>query len=249
MTLGKVGVLAAGYGVAATVGASIEDAKKFQTEVARFAAMGFGDKITDQATKFAKGMDIMGMSYTENMALIREATVVTGSPETAMMMAPALGKFQAGITAYMGQEQGEKASRMMLDLYKTAELRGHAMNPVQLQEELDAAAKVYISTGGLVQPRDLFNFIKTGGVAAKGLSTEAFYFRNCTACRSWRFPLRHVPHEQFPEFGDGARHASGHQEPHGHGAARFEHGRLRQGERGRKRGKAWRSGRCHQDDE
>lgn len=204
MTFAKVGVMAAGYGTFEVFKSSIDQARKFQNEVLRFQAMGFGDQATDQAVKFAKAMDVMGMSYTDNMALIREASVVTGSFETALKVAPELAKFQAGLTAYMGESHGEKAAGMMLALYKTAELRGHAMDPAQLHEELDAAMKIYISTGGMVTPRELFNFIKTGGVAAKKAFDRSLLFSGSSRdAGNGRQSGRYVSDERLPEPCDG----------------------------------------------
>lgn len=188
MTLAKIAVVGAGIAFAVVVKDSIEEARKFESEVARFAAMGFGDKITQQAVKFAKGLDIMGQSYTDIMKLIREATAVTGDPETGMQLAARAAKMESALQAYMEPDKASQAASMMLDVFKTTELRGDVLdrktgkfNAAKVGQDFDATTQVYISTGGMVTPQQLFNFIKTGGVAAKGLSAEAFYFQESHA--------------------------------------------------------------------
>lgn len=158
--------------------APLEEAKKFQTEVAKFSALGFGDKTTEEAVKFAKGMNIMGMSARESMAMLREATVITGDLHHAMEASPFLAKMKSAVTSYMGGEHGAQSERMTMDLLKTAELRGALKDPETFKRVVDFATKAYIASGGLVKPSDLLGAIKTGGVAAKSLSDEAFFFQS-----------------------------------------------------------------------
>lgn len=178
--MGLIGGAMAGAGAfgLSLFAAPLEEAKKFQSEVAKFSALGLGDKATQEAVKFAKGMDIMGMSARDNMSLLREATVITGDMHHAMEAAPFLAKMKSAVTSYMGEEKGAGAERMVMDLLKTAELRGALKDPETFHRTVDFATKAYIASGGLVKPGDLLGAIKTGGVAAKGLSDEAFFFQS-----------------------------------------------------------------------
>src|SRR5579871_2412809 len=60
-------LLGAGIGTLSLFKGPIEEAKAFQNEFTRFAALGLGDKVNDQAAKFAQGMQVMGQSATDNM--------------------------------------------------------------------------------------------------------------------------------------------------------------------------------------
>src|SRR3569623_180910 len=69
-SLGFAGKLAlvgtAVAGVSAVIAASVDEARKFQIEATKFASLGFGDAINQQAQTFANGMNTLGTSATEN---------------------------------------------------------------------------------------------------------------------------------------------------------------------------------------
>src|SRR5690242_1711009 len=76
-TLGLIAAGALAIGAAFKLaGAALDEAKKFQTESARFASLGFGEQINQQAVQFASGMKTIGTSARENMALVSDAMAV-----------------------------------------------------------------------------------------------------------------------------------------------------------------------------
>jgi hypothetical protein len=157
--------------------APLEEAAAYQKEVAKLATMGVGNSALKDAMKFADGMNIMGQSARDNLKLIREAYAVTGDMHHAEMLAPQLARMKFGIDTLMGEGHGSGAHTMMMDLLKTAELRGAANDPATFARMTNMAMKAYVASGGTVAPRDFLQAMKTGGVAAKGLSDEAFFFQ------------------------------------------------------------------------
>ena len=158
----------------------LEAAKEYQTEVTRFKALGLGDHITSEADKVARGMNIMGASSVESMKMLKEATTITGSFEHAKEVTPTLLKMKFGIESVMAGH-GEKFDSQIQGVLKTAELRGALidkstghMSMEKFTAAVDAMTKAYVASGGLVKPSDYLQAIKTGGVATKTMSDDAF---------------------------------------------------------------------------
>lgn len=180
--LGGVAIGAGAFGLMA-LKAPLEEAKRFQTEVARFSALGLGDQVTNQAIQFAKGMDVMGQSARDNLKLLREATSIMGDFGHAREAAPLLSKMKFGLESVMGDGSGSKFEGMFQAAIKTTELRGALVNRAtgqidigKFSNALNMMTQAYVASGGLVKPQDYLAAIKTGGVSTKLMSDEAFYF-------------------------------------------------------------------------
>lgn len=166
----------------------IEEAERYQNIMGRLAAQGVGDIALSQADKFAKAHDIIGASNSDTLKMVAETNSVLRNMSEAQAVAPMLLKMKFGIESVMssgghGGGHGEKAERMFMDALKTIELRGALIDPKtghfseeRLKGQLDFMTKAYTASGGLVKPSEYLNMIKTGGVAAKSLSDNAFYF-------------------------------------------------------------------------
>jgi len=181
MAVGGAAALATGQGVLGVVRPTIDEAKAFQQQTAQLRAQGVGDAAVSDAVKFARGMDIMGSSATDNLKLLKEANSVLRDMHEAEQVTPYLARMKFGIETVMaqgghGDGHGDNAEAMFMDLLKVAELRGAAKNPESLKRVLDYATQAYVASGGLVKPEDLLNMIKTGGVAAKQLDDSSFFF-------------------------------------------------------------------------
>ena len=179
------GGIFAGLGVAglSLFKGPLEEAKLFQSEVARFTALGLGDVANKQAVKFATGMNIMGSSARDNMKLLKEATTITGSLQHAMEIAPLLTKMKFGISGYMGDDKGSAFDTMFQAVLKTTELRGALVDRKTGQIDTEnftrvanLMTKAYVASGGLVKPQDYLAAIKTGGVSTKLMNDEAFFY-------------------------------------------------------------------------
>jgi len=184
-TMGLVGgaMLAAGGFGLSLFSAPLEEAKKFQTEVAKMSALGLGDKATSQAVQFAKGMNIMGQSARDNLKLVREATTIMGSLDHAMEVTPLLAKMKFGLQSVMGGEHSSQFEQMFQAALKTTELRGALINRQTGQIDvqhfshvLNMMTQAYVASGGMVKPQDYLAAMKTGGVSAKLMNDEMFFY-------------------------------------------------------------------------
>ncbi|MGL4186401.1 MAG: hypothetical protein ACRCR4_11550, partial [Thiotrichaceae bacterium] len=181
MMIGKgAGLAFVGVQGLQALSAPLNAAKEYQTEMTRFKALGLGDHITSEADKVARGMNIMGASSLESMKMLKEATTITGSFEHAKEVTPTLLKMKFGIESVMSGH-GEKFDAQIQGVLKTAELRGALidkstghMSMEKFTGAVDAMTKAYVASGGLVKPSDYLAAIKTGGVATKTMSDDAF---------------------------------------------------------------------------
>jgi len=181
MAVGGAAAMVTGQHVLGALSPAMQEAKAFQTQVAQLRAMGVGDATVTDAVKFARGMDIMGTSATENLKLLKESYGVLRDMHESEQVAPYLARMKFGIETVMangghGDGHGTNAEAMFMDLLKVAELRGAAKDPARLKQVLDFATQAYVASGGLVKPEDLLNMIKTGGIAAKQLDDTPFFF-------------------------------------------------------------------------
>ena len=83
----------------------------------------------------------------------------------------------------MGGGHGHAAERQFMDALKVVELRGGFNDAVtgkydkeKALNTLNLMTKAYSASGGLVNPTEYLNLIKTGGVAAKRLNDNSFFF-------------------------------------------------------------------------
>lgn len=175
------GLMGLGAGILYSFKPALDEAKKFQTEVARFSLYGMGDAATSEAAKFAKSMNVMGSSYTENMKLINEAQGVfresgklnlSEQLEGAKIAAPILAKLSF---IESGLSEDLKASRHAQDLamLRFIESRGGANDPRTFAAIADWGFKLSKSSGGIVDWQQLQRFTATAGAAGFNLTQDA----------------------------------------------------------------------------
>lgn len=180
-SIGKQGAIgglmvAGGLGIAAMFKTPLDEAKKFQNEVERFRSLGLGDKVTSDAVKFASGMDTYGTSIRENLGLLRDAQTVFGDFHEAKMVVPLLSKMKFANAALYGDEGGAMKDRAFMDMLKVIEMRGGLKSEEAFTKQANMIQQVQTATGGRVGANEYLNFIKTGGVAAKGMADDKFYY-------------------------------------------------------------------------
>lgn len=180
-SIGKQGAIGAamfagGLGLASMLKGPLDEAKKFQNETERFRSLGLGDKVTADAVKFASGMNTYGTSIRENLGLLRDAQTVFGDFHEAQMVTPLLAKMKFANAALYGDEGGAMKDRAFMDMLKVIELRGGLASEQAFYKQANMVQQVQTATGGRVGANEFLNFIKTGGVAAKGIKDENFYY-------------------------------------------------------------------------
>ena len=107
---------------------------------------------------------------------MRDALSVFADAHHAEMVLPTLAKMKFANKAVFGQAQGEDNERMFVDLLKVVELRGGLSSPEEFKKQADMVQRVITATGGRVQSDQWLQVIKRGGLAAKGMDSEAFFY-------------------------------------------------------------------------
>ncbi len=177
----KIGAAGAGMSVAggvmlASVVPGVKEAKHYETEKARIAALGMGDKTNEQAFHFAKDMKTFGTSQLENLELLRDGMSVFADLHHAEMVAPTLAKMKFANKAMFGEEKGEENSKQFMDMLKVIETNGGLKSQAAFLEQANMIQQMISSTGGRVNATEFRHFNATGGLGVKGMSNEGKYF-------------------------------------------------------------------------
>lgn len=180
-SIGKQGAIGAamfagGLGLASMLKGPLDEAKKFQSETERFRSLGLGDKVTADAVKFASGMNTYGTSIRENLGLLRDAQTVFGDFHEAQMVTPLLAKMKFANAALYGDEGGGMKDKAFMDMLKVIEMRGGLASQDAFNKQANMVQQVQTATGGRVGASEYLNFIGRGGVAAKGMRDDVFYY-------------------------------------------------------------------------
>jgi hypothetical protein len=175
MTLVGGALVGAGAFGLSMIKGPLEEAKKYQTELGRFATLGFGTRINAQADQYARGMQTVGTSTRENLALVTDAMAVFKNLDHAKMAAPIMAKMKFANEVWLGKEGGQANDRKLMDMLKVVEFRGGLSSDAEFKRQADYAQKVVSGSRGRVDPTMMLQALKTGGVALSRRSNEAFY--------------------------------------------------------------------------
>ena len=173
------GVGAATTGVAAmySMRKPIDETKRMDITENRIGALGLGKDATKEATQYAREMKTFGTSTLDNMSLMLDGVTAFADVHHAKMVAPTLAKMKFGNEAMFGAEQGAENERLFMDMLKVIELRNGLKSETAFNKQANIIQQVVTATGGRVQAPEWLNAIKTGGIAVKGLTDEAFYYK------------------------------------------------------------------------
>ena len=177
-TAGMYGVGAAATGVGAMyqLRKPIHETKHMDVEENRIASLGLGKEATKEAIQFAKAMQTFGTSTLDNVGLMRDGITAFADVHHAELVAPTLAKMKFSNEAMYGDSGAENEKKFM-DMLKVIELRNGLKSEQAFQEQANIIQQVITATGGRVQAEEWLNVIKTGGIAAKGIENEAFYYK------------------------------------------------------------------------
>ncbi|WP_157808841.1 phage tail protein [Janthinobacterium sp. 67] len=177
LAMAGAGATATGAVLGAPVVKGLNEAKHYQTEVGRVNALGLGDKVSAEAVAFARNMKTYGTSQLDNLQLMRDGMSAFADVHHAEMVAPTLAKMKFANHAFFGEAEGADNERKFMDMLKVIELRGGLESKEKFEAQANIVQKVITATGGRVGPNEWLNMIKTGGLAAKGLKDDAFYYQ------------------------------------------------------------------------
>nr|WP_102292440.1 phage tail protein [Janthinobacterium sp. AD80] len=177
LAMAGTGATATGAVIGAPVVKGLNEAKHYQTEVGRVNALGLGDKVSAEAVAFARNMKTYGTSQLDNLQLMRDGMSAFADVHHAEMVAPTLAKMKFANHAFFGEAEGADNERKFMDMLKVIELRGGLESKEKFEAQANIVQQVITATGGRVGPNEWLNMIKTGGIAAKGLKDDAFYYQ------------------------------------------------------------------------
>ncbi|SEC24761.1 hypothetical protein SAMN05216178_3969 [Pseudomonas saponiphila] len=173
-------MFAGGLGIAAMFKAPLDEAKKFQTEMAKLSLYGMSDAVNAESERFVKGMNSIGTSITTNMKLFTEAQGVfreSGLPgmealEGAKIAAPVLSKI-AYATSGLSEESQAVMKTSSMAMMRYIEDSGGLKSAKRFNELADAGWKMTQTSGGSVNWEQLRQFKARGGIAAMNMSDDA----------------------------------------------------------------------------
>ena len=177
LAMAGAGATATGAVLGAPVVKGLNEAKHYQTEVGRVNALGLDDKVSAEAVAFARNMKTYGTSQLDNLQLMRDGMSAFADVHHAEMVAPTLAKMKFANHAFFGEAEGADNERKFMDMLKVIELRGGLESKEKFEAQANIVQQVITATGGRVGPNEWLNMIKTGGIAAKGLKDDAFYYQ------------------------------------------------------------------------
>lgn len=175
---GMYGAGAAATGVTAMyqLRKPINETKHVDLEENRIASLGLGKKATEEAIQYAKAMKTFGTSTLDNLQLVRDGVTAFADVHHAQMVAPTLAKMKFSNQAMYGDDGAENEKKFM-DMLKVIEMRNGLKSEKAFMEQANIIQQVITATGGRVQAEEWLNVIKTGGIAAKGIENQAFYYK------------------------------------------------------------------------
>lgn len=165
------------YGARRAVGEPLGEVRHYETSVARIEALGLGKDESDKAVEYAKRMKTFGTSMNDNLGLMLDATTAFADVHHAEMVMPTLTKMKFANKAMFGDEQGSENERKFMDMLKVIEARNGLSSKEEFTRQADMVQRVITATGGRVDSTQWLDFVKRGGIAAKGLSSEAMYYQ------------------------------------------------------------------------
>lgn len=171
--------LRAGQGMFGLMGKAYSAGAEFDLQAAKFRALGLGPKLNEEAINYAKNLNSFGLTMTDNLELLRDAQTVfrdSATIDEAKMVTPLMAKMKYANTVLYGDQGQERASKFM-DMLRVVELRGGLKDPENFNRQANMIQQILTTSGGRVDATQYLNMIKTGGVAAKGLSDRAIYYQ------------------------------------------------------------------------
>ncbi len=177
MAVGGYAARSTGTHVLGDLRESLNEAKEFQREEMRVRALGLGDRASNDAVGYVKSMNQYGVSRNDNMVMMRDALSVFADEHHAQMVMPTLAKMKFANDSLYGSEDAHANEEKFMNMLKVIELRGGTKNEATFKDEANMVQKVLTATGGRVGGDEWRNFIQTGGVAAKQMRKDAFYYQ------------------------------------------------------------------------
>ncbi|WP_153075772.1 phage tail tape measure protein [Paraburkholderia bonniea] len=177
MAVGGYAARSAGMHVLGDMRETLDESKKVEIEAMKIRALGLGDHAAKDSEKYARAMKVYGTSTSDNILLMRDSLTIFADEHHAKMVMPTLTKMKFANDAMFGSEDGHANEEKFMNMLKVIELRGGTKDEATFKSEANMVQKVLTATGGRVGGDEWRNFIQTGGVAAKQMRKDAFFYQ------------------------------------------------------------------------
>ncbi|SOE91883.1 hypothetical protein SAMN05414139_04566 [Burkholderia sp. D7] len=177
MAIGGYAARSTGMHVLGDLHETLDQSKSAEAEMMRIKALGLGDHASADAVKYARAMKQYGTSTTDNLTMMRDSLTIFADEHHAQMVMPTLAKMKFANESMFGAEDAHANEEKFMNMLKVIELRGGTKDEATFKDEANMVQKVLTATGGRVGGDEWRNFIQTGGVAAKQMRKDAFYYQ------------------------------------------------------------------------
>jgi hypothetical protein len=181
----KIGGFVKGAGIAvgaaATAGAVvgrplIREAKQMENEQARIRALGFSKEDSDYLLKTATAQKAFGVSAVAATETARDLASAFGDVHHATSALPLALKQRFALGLYDQSNGTNLAEHAAYSMGKVIELRNGTKDEAEYNKQANMAHQVMVATGGRITGEAMQAALRTGGIAAKAMSDEAFYY-------------------------------------------------------------------------
>lgn len=148
----------------------LKAAREYELAFTKFKTLNLGDVVNQQADKFARSANLMGISSKELMNTMSESVGLFGSYSEAQKLAPKIAVLNKANSSIFGGKLEGMDEGSTRSLMKFIDRRGGTKDEASFMRNLDLAQKMVTGSGGFVKFRDLDQFSQHGGTAFRGLS-------------------------------------------------------------------------------
>ncbi len=147
----------------------------FETSYAQFAAQGYGTQADAQARALAENTNIAGVTKTQLMTAIGEASTITRNASQAFELAPSLSKMRFANQAIFSREGKDFTDTDEMNLLRSAELFSGSTKSSKVLAKLNLIQKGISSEAGNLRSEDILSFGKRAASILPSLSDDAWY--------------------------------------------------------------------------
>ncbi|MGP1038821.1 phage tail tape measure protein [Serratia sp. CY70267] len=159
----------------------LAESATYSQHVERFRAQGVSDREIQDSQGFVRTHPVIGASQTELMKLYGEAFAITRDEHHTQDATIQLARAETAINmlgskGLLTPEQTHAFSELSYAMLKNAELRNEIKDPKQFASFINESVKAFAVTQTIVTPKDTNDFMKTGGLAAKDISRNEYFY-------------------------------------------------------------------------
>lgn len=175
------GMLITGRMAIAGIKPVLDESATYSQHVERFRAQGVTDRQIQDSQTFVRTHPVIGASQTELMKLYGEAYAITRDEHHTQDATVQLARAETAINmlgakGLLTPEQTHAFSELSYAMLKNAELRNEIQDPKQFASFINESVKAFAVTQTIVTPKDTNDFMKTGGLAAKDISRDEYFY-------------------------------------------------------------------------